>query len=75
MHIVEVCFRFCFLNSLVHCCFNKSKIMALSAVRRLMTEYKQLTLNPPEGILAGPVNEDNFFEWEAYVTGKYKMIS
>ncbi|KAH9425454.1 ubiquitin conjugating enzyme 7 [Dermatophagoides pteronyssinus] len=43
--------------------------MALSAVRRLMTEYKQLTLNPPEGILAGPVNEDNFFEWEAYVTG------
>lgn len=49
--------------------------MALSAVRRLMTEYKQLTLNPPEGILAGPVNEDNFFEWEAYVTGKYKMIS
>lgn len=46
--------------------------MSVSALRRLMSEYKQMTLNPPEGILAGPINEDNFFEWEAYIMG---MIS
>ncbi|KAF7496066.1 Ubiquitin-conjugating enzyme E2 G2 [Sarcoptes scabiei] len=40
-----------------------------SAVRRLMTEYKQLTMNPPDGILAGPVNEENFFEWDSYILG------
>ncbi|XP_065887500.1 ubiquitin-conjugating enzyme E2 G2-like [Dysidea avara] len=43
--------------------------MAGSALKRLMTEYKELTVNPPEGILAGPKNEDNFFEWEALITG------
>ncbi|CAG0884882.1 unnamed protein product [Darwinula stevensoni] len=43
--------------------------MAGQALRRLMAEYKQLTLNPPEGIVAGPVNEENFFEWEALITG------
>ena len=43
--------------------------MAGSALKRLMAEYKQLTLNPPEGIIAGPVNEENFFEWEALITG------
>ena len=44
--------------------------MAGSALKRLMAEYKQLTLNPPEGIIAGPVNEENFFEWEALITGE-----
>jgi len=34
-----------------------------------MAEYKQLTLNPPEGIIAGPIDEENFFEWEALITG------
>jgi len=43
--------------------------MAGAALRRLMAEYKQLTINPPEGILAGPVDEENFFEWEALITG------
>ncbi|XP_055585940.1 ubiquitin-conjugating enzyme E2 G2 isoform X1 [Uranotaenia lowii] len=43
--------------------------MAGSALRRLMAEYRQLTLNPPEGIIAGPVSEENFFEWEALITG------
>ncbi|TWW80201.1 Ubiquitin-conjugating enzyme E2 G2 [Takifugu flavidus] len=41
--------------------------MAGTALKRLMAEYKQLTLNPPEGILAGPANEENFFEWEALI--------
>ncbi|KAL7640017.1 UNVERIFIED_CONTAM: hypothetical protein RMT77_009431 [Armadillidium vulgare] len=43
--------------------------MAGRALKRLMREYKQLTLNPPEGIIAGPTNEENFFEWEAYILG------
>jgi len=43
--------------------------MAGSALKRLMAEYKQLTLNPPEGIIAGPIDEENFFEWEALIMG------
>ncbi|GAB1599787.1 ubiquitin-conjugating enzyme E2 G2-like [Argonauta hians] len=43
--------------------------MVGSALRRLMAEYRQLTLNPPEGIIAGPVSEENFFEWEALIMG------
>ena len=50
-----------------------------------MAEYKQLSHNPPDGeldvsvlpfltkvspgIAAGPVTEENFFEWEAAITG------
>lgn len=29
--------------------------------------FIELTLDPPEGIVAGPVSEDNFFEWEALI--------
>ncbi|KAJ7353782.1 Ubiquitin-conjugating enzyme E2 G2 [Desmophyllum pertusum] len=43
--------------------------MAGAALKRLMAEYRQLTLNPPDGILAGPLTEENFFEWEAFITG------
>lgn len=43
--------------------------MAGIALRRLMTEYKQLTQNPPEGIVAGPADENNFFEWDCFITG------
>ncbi|XP_036244534.1 ubiquitin-conjugating enzyme E2 G2 isoform X1 [Molothrus ater] len=32
-------------------------------------ETDELTLNPPEGIVAGPMNEENFFEWEALIMG------
>lgn len=32
-------------------------------------ESAELTLNPPEGIVAGPISEDNFFEWEALIQG------
>ncbi|KAJ3318472.1 Ubiquitin-conjugating enzyme E2 G2 [Boothiomyces sp. JEL0866] len=42
---------------------------ATTALRRLMTEYKELTLNPPEGIQAGPISESNYFEWEALISG------
>lgn len=43
--------------------------MAGSALKRLMQEYRELTVNPPEGIVAGPKSDDNFFEWEALITG------
>jgi ubiquitin-conjugating enzyme E2 G2 len=43
--------------------------MAGSALKRLMAEYKQLSKNPPEGIAAGPKQEENFFEWECCITG------
>lgn len=26
-------------------------------------------MNPPEGIIAGPISEENFFEWEALISG------
>lgn len=58
--------------------------MAGYALKRLMTEYKgyflmkkqgmtfilELTNRPPDGIIAAPIDEDNFFEWECLITGK-----
>ena len=29
---------------------------------------QELSQNPPEGIVAGPISEDNFFEWESLIT-------
>ena len=51
--------------------------MASGALRRLMAEYKQLLMNPPEGVIAGPMSEDNFFEWESCITGPgtYKLYN
>jgi len=43
--------------------------MSAVAYKRLMKEYKELSQNPPEGIIAGPVSEDNMYEWEAYISG------
>jgi hypothetical protein len=31
--------------------------MGSTVIRRLMAEYKRLLHNPPEGIIAGPVNQ------------------
>lgn len=39
------------------------------ASKRLFQEYKQLLTAPPEGITAGPVNEDDLFVWEAMIQG------
>lgn len=41
--------------------------MAGSALRRLIAEYKQLFNNPPDGVVAGPGSEENFFEWDVLV--------
>ncbi|KAH6570581.1 hypothetical protein BASA50_004787 [Batrachochytrium salamandrivorans] len=40
-----------------------------TALKRLMTEYKELTVNAPEGVTAGPSSESNFYEWEALIAG------
>jgi ubiquitin-conjugating enzyme E2 G2 len=40
-----------------------------TALKRLMTEYKELTVNPPDGIQAGPLDESNYFEWESFIQG------
>ncbi|EJU03658.1 ubiquitin-conjugating enzyme [Dacryopinax primogenitus] len=47
------------------------KTQSSTALRRLMTEYKQLTTHgAPDGMFtAGPISEDNFFEWEALIQG------
>ena len=41
----------------------------MSAYRRLMKEYKQLMETAPEGITAGPTNEDEFLVWDALIEG------
>lgn len=49
-----------------------SKITAMAASvasKRLFHEYKNLTNDPPEGITAGPVSEDDLFVWEALIQG------
>lgn len=43
--------------------------MTSVASKRLFTEYKTISQDPPEGITAGPVNEDDMFTWEALVQG------
>lgn len=50
--------------------YNEYTNMAAStASRRLFKEYKGLITDPPEGITAGPVNEDDMFLWEAVILG------
>lgn len=45
-------------------------MMGTSALRRLVAEFKQLSKNSPDGIIAGPIKDDNYFEWEAAITGR-----
>lgn len=39
------------------------------AAKRLFTEYRTLTNDPPDGITAGPASEDDMFLWEALIQG------
>lgn len=39
------------------------------ASKRLFQEYKALLTAPPDGITAGPVNEEDLFVWEALIQG------
>lgn len=43
--------------------------MTSTAQRRLLQEYRMLTNNPPDGITAGPVSEDDLLNWEAMIQG------
>lgn len=43
--------------------------MTSVAAKRLFMEYKNLTKDSPEGITAGPVNEDDMYVWEALIEG------
>lgn len=40
-----------------------------TAQRRLLQEYRALTNNPPEGITAGPISEDDILHWECLIQG------
>lgn len=40
-----------------------------TAQRRLLKEYQELSRDPPEGIVAGPANEENLFEWDCLLEG------
>ncbi|KAJ8114484.1 hypothetical protein OPT61_g3642 [Boeremia exigua] len=46
-----------------------SHTMSNPAAKRLFKEYKALSSDPPEGITAGPVTEDDMFLWEALIQG------
>ena len=43
-------------------CGSQSEVLVVT--HKLLSE---LTQDPPDGILAGPKNEENFFEWEALI--------
>ncbi|KAI5799204.1 ubiquitin-conjugating enzyme/RWD-like protein [Peziza echinospora] len=43
--------------------------MSAVAARRLLKEYRQLVDEAPEGLSAGPIDEDNLFEWECLIQG------
>uniref|UniRef100_A0A9L0R586 Ubiquitin-conjugating enzyme E2 G2 n=2 Tax=Equus caballus TaxID=9796 RepID=A0A9L0R586_HORSE len=51
-------------SSLVLCSLEKPSLS-----HQTQPVLPELTLNPPEGIVAGPMNEENFFEWEALIMG------
>lgn len=50
---------------------NTPEMLGLAGYLNLpcVSVFAELTLNPPEGIVAGPMNEENFFEWEALIMG------
>ncbi|KAF9737116.1 Ubiquitin-conjugating enzyme E2 7 [Paraphaeosphaeria minitans] len=43
--------------------------MTSQASKRLFKEYRDLSSNPPDGVTAGPVTEDDMFVWEAFIEG------
>lgn len=43
--------------------------MASVASRRLFSEFRTLSTDSPEGIVAGPISEDDIFKWEALIQG------
>ena len=39
------------------------------SLRRLQHEFKEIQKDPPANCTAGPVNEEDFFRWEAMIFG------
>ncbi|KAF9096719.1 Ubiquitin-conjugating enzyme E2 G2 [Mortierella sp. GBA35] len=39
------------------------------AYQKLVAEFREMSQHAPQGIAAGPINEDNYFEWEAVIEG------
>jgi hypothetical protein len=57
---------------IIHETTHKTQLTTMAsstAQRRLLQEYRALTNNPPEGITAGPVSEDDLLYWEALIQG------
>jgi ubiquitin-conjugating enzyme E2 G2 len=46
-----------------------SRSSRVTAFKRLVVEYKTLTNDAPEGIVAGPKDEDDYFTWVAMFSG------
>jgi len=44
------------------------------ALIRLMSDYRAMVEDPPEGASAAPMNEDNLFEWDATIFGPEECI-
>ncbi|CCE64749.1 hypothetical protein TPHA_0I02460 [Tetrapisispora phaffii CBS 4417] len=44
-------------------------IMSKTAQKRLLKEYQQLIRESPPGIVAGPSDENNMFEWDCLISG------
>jgi hypothetical protein len=59
----------CQPTSLLHPNTYLAKMSSAAAQKRLLVEYKNLTNDPPDGITAGPTNEDDMFIWEALIQG------
>jgi ubiquitin-conjugating enzyme E2 G2 len=39
----------------------------MTAMKRLWTEYRQITLHGPDGLMAAPKDEDNLLAWECCI--------
>ena len=61
----QYCFCVCFL--LVQGPQANFFIYVINTIVIVYFIVSELTLNPPEGIVAGPINEENFFDWECLI--------
>ena len=41
----------------------------MGTLKRIQNEYKEMKTSPPSNCSAGPLNEDNMYEWRATIIG------